>query len=280
MRKLLVCFLLSLVTTVSLAQNYTIHVVQRGETIESITKKYGVTIQDIQKANPTTKAYIYVGMKLKIPNKKVNNSQYIKRQNNTTNTTAPNEKRKESDAYKTSNYKTSPKTGSALGDLKISAYLELFGGYSNFLWNDGKSKPGIGFGASVTGQLYLEHIDIIPEGYYAELGLGYTRRGSGAYPIDYAQIKLSPLNYAYLLNGDFAIIGKLGGYAAFPLSKIKTDTNTIDTKFDYGVIVGVGAAYDKYGVMVSYERGLNNVSKSDVSLKNHCVFLTLSYKIY
>lgn len=43
------------------------HTVQRGETLSSIAGKYGVTVDKLKEANPTTKSYVYVGMKLIIP---------------------------------------------------------------------------------------------------------------------------------------------------------------------------------------------------------------------
>lgn len=51
-----------------LAQNPTFkHVVDKGETIESIAKKYGVTKESIIELNPDAAQFVYVGMELKIP---------------------------------------------------------------------------------------------------------------------------------------------------------------------------------------------------------------------
>lgn len=43
------------------------HVVQRGETLESIAEYYKVSVDDINKANPNADGMVYVGMKLNIP---------------------------------------------------------------------------------------------------------------------------------------------------------------------------------------------------------------------
>ena len=68
--KKLVLVLILLVASVDIsAQSVTTHTVQRGETIESIAKKYGVSVSDLQQANPSTKDYFYAGMKLFIPHK-------------------------------------------------------------------------------------------------------------------------------------------------------------------------------------------------------------------
>lgn len=57
---------IALFTMFSFAQEKT-HVVKKGETVATIAKTYGVTIESLQDANPDLKSYIYVGMSLKIP---------------------------------------------------------------------------------------------------------------------------------------------------------------------------------------------------------------------
>lgn len=52
----------------AMAQSQTVtHVVQRGETLESIAEYYKVSVDDINKANPNADGMVYVGMKLSIP---------------------------------------------------------------------------------------------------------------------------------------------------------------------------------------------------------------------
>lgn len=43
------------------------HILERGETLESIAKKYGVTTEQIIELNPEVKTFTYVGMELIIP---------------------------------------------------------------------------------------------------------------------------------------------------------------------------------------------------------------------
>ena len=60
--------LLCTVCVLAMAQSQTItHIVQRGETIESIADYYKVSVADINKANPNADGIIYVGIKLNIP---------------------------------------------------------------------------------------------------------------------------------------------------------------------------------------------------------------------
>jgi LysM domain. len=51
------------------------HVVDVGETFESIAQKYGLTEQQLKEANPKYRGVFYVGMKLNIPQKKVETKQ-------------------------------------------------------------------------------------------------------------------------------------------------------------------------------------------------------------
>lgn len=69
MKKLFLTFALMLASLSMSAQTNQSHTVQRGETIESVAKKYGISVSDLQQANPSTKDYFYAGMKLVIPRK-------------------------------------------------------------------------------------------------------------------------------------------------------------------------------------------------------------------
>ena len=66
MKKVLLVFIAMMTMTVAMAQQVT-HVIQRGETLESIAQKYQVTVDAIKQANPDAVNMIYVGMRLLIP---------------------------------------------------------------------------------------------------------------------------------------------------------------------------------------------------------------------
>lgn len=53
------------------AQIKTEHVVQKGETIESIAAKYGVTVDELKRINQKAAKFLYAGMKLVIPQRSV-----------------------------------------------------------------------------------------------------------------------------------------------------------------------------------------------------------------
>mgnify|MGYP002516807678 CR=1 FL=1 len=67
-KKIFLSVLFCTVCMLSMAQSQTItHVVQRGETIESIAEYYKVSVAEINKANPNADGIVYVGMKLVVP---------------------------------------------------------------------------------------------------------------------------------------------------------------------------------------------------------------------
>lgn len=75
LKRIVMCCLMFVVVNAVFAQDYQAkHEVQRGETLASIAKRYGVTVQMIKDANPQMGNLFYVGLKLNIPSKgKVDN---------------------------------------------------------------------------------------------------------------------------------------------------------------------------------------------------------------
>ena len=65
-RALAIAMMLLVCATISMAQTKS-HTVTRGETIESVAQKYGVTVDALKEANPSMGSMFYVGMKLIIP---------------------------------------------------------------------------------------------------------------------------------------------------------------------------------------------------------------------
>jgi len=70
LKHILMFSLMLLIVNIVAAQDYQIkHEVQRGETLSSIAKQYGLTEQMIKDANPQMGNLFYVGLKLNIPKK-------------------------------------------------------------------------------------------------------------------------------------------------------------------------------------------------------------------
>lgn len=70
------------------AQDYVSHKIAKGETLYSIAEKYGVTVDDIKKANPKVGNYFYAGLTIQIPNKKNGNTK-TEGANNVINSVTP-----------------------------------------------------------------------------------------------------------------------------------------------------------------------------------------------
>ena len=68
MKRTILSLLFGTASMFAMAQNQTVsHVVQRGETLESIAEYYNVSVEDIDKANPNMDGVVYVGLKLNLP---------------------------------------------------------------------------------------------------------------------------------------------------------------------------------------------------------------------
>lgn len=66
-KKIVLAIIVAMTANIAMAQSTKIHVVERGETIESIAQKYGVTKDAIVKLNPDLEQFMYVGMELTVP---------------------------------------------------------------------------------------------------------------------------------------------------------------------------------------------------------------------
>lgn len=68
MKKIILALGLMTAALGATAQNTT-HVMQKGETVESIARKYGISTDELLRLNPDAKTFVYVGMKFAIPSK-------------------------------------------------------------------------------------------------------------------------------------------------------------------------------------------------------------------
>ena len=50
------------------------HIVEKGDTLYSLSKKYGVSVDDLRSANAISGSDLYAGQKLIIPAKKMTNA--------------------------------------------------------------------------------------------------------------------------------------------------------------------------------------------------------------
>ena len=75
-------------------------------------------------------------------------------------------------------------------------------------------------------------------------------------------------------------MGKAGVYMGYPFTKIETSRNSFDTNMDFGFLLGIAADFSSIGVGLSYERGLTDVCSSNLSIKNQCIFFSVSYRLF
>lgn len=176
--------------------------------------------------------------------------------------------------------KSGERSRAGFAGIGIDFVPSVFMGFANFV-SDGVSPKGTaGFGVDFAFQFTARNtISYIPRNYYMEASLGYSQKGSGAFPLHYMALKLSPVGYKYPMDG-FMLFGKLGIYTGYTFSTIETRSYVFDSKVDVGLLVEIGAEYEKIGVGLSYERGLTNVCNSKLKLNNQCFYFNLSYRLF
>lgn len=148
---------------------------------------------------------------------------------------------------------------------------EVLAGYSNFYWDEGSPKSGLGFG----GGVFLDANS--PSFYFGSISVGYNRKGSGAYPLSYLSAKIYPLGFKYAIIPEIQLYAKLGMYFSLGFSHITDKYGEESADFDYGIVGSIGARYKQFGFGISYEHGCTPVIDSDVDLYNRNIFLTFSY---
>lgn len=153
-------------------------------------------------------------------------------------------------------------------------------GYVDFASADTSAKGGFGCGIDCTLEICAkDKIGFIPRNFYADISVGYALKGSYAIPLHYITLKLRPFGYRYYLP-KLDIYGKLGIYTGFPLSVVETNENIFRTNVDCGLSMAVGVEFDRIGVGLLYEQGFTNVCRSRVKLKNSCISVNVSYKLF
>lgn len=153
-------------------------------------------------------------------------------------------------------------------------------GYANFTCSSVYPVPRMGLGINCALQFIAEEkISFIPKDYFTEVSLGYSMRGSGAFPMHYFNLKLIPFGYRFVL-ADYVLLAKLGTYVGVSPSVVETNNNSFNTNADVGISIGLGLEKDNIGIGISFEQGLTDVCDANLSLKNQCLFINLSYRLY
>ena len=169
-KKFFLSVLLCTVCVFSMAQSQTVtHVVQRGETLESIAEYYKVSVADINKANPNADGIIYVGMKLNIPT-----STSPKNETRTEKTTTSGISSNENTSYvlQSSTTKKSYDNETTLG-------LQFARVKASYLFPTEMEKSSRGhYRSSYNLSFVLEGEYVFNPNIFAGCGLGYMAQGS------------------------------------------------------------------------------------------------------
>lgn len=219
--------LLCTVCVVTMAQSQTVtHVVQRGETIESIAKYYNVSVEDINKANPNVDGIVYVGMKLNIPasastQKEINNTETPK------NDSSSNENRI---FVSQSTYKTKKKVIN--DDNETTLGLQIARVKASYLFPTELEKSTRGhYRSSYNLSFVLEGEYVFNPNAFAGFGLGYMAQGSCNHDRNYS--KEDGVSYQqYQSEYNYVMLPLSVGYR-MPLAK--------NVNFD--IYTGLTAAY-------------------------------------
>ncbi len=164
--------------------------------------------------------------------------------------------------------------------LSVDAIASGCVGYSDFISKQSEAIGRLGFGieASLQGEL-KDNLGFIPKGWYAETGIGYSLKGSAAYPMHYINIKVAPFGYACEFL-PIPITTNLGFFMGIPLSVVETNIYRFKSHLDLGLYAKIACWYRDIGIGLSYEYSFTNVCNANTPLKNNAVFLNISYRIH
>lgn len=238
MKKLFFSFALMLASLSMSAQTNQSHIVLRGETIERVAKKYGISVSDLQQANPSTKDYFYAGMKLIIP-RKTNTQNTTQTQNpNSSNTAAiitPSSAKTKNNQINT--IKKNVQLPTSHSELNGSDFTSV----ALTLGSDFTDLVGMTYG--IQGQYFLDN------------GLGATLTVGANYGMeDDADImfRLGP-SYVYPLTNIFYVMGT----ACYTLTMGDYNGNT-GTVSGVSVIPTIGLSFNRIKVGINSDLNWRN----------------------
>lgn len=163
--------ILCTICVLAMAQSQTVtHVVQRGETLESIAEYYNVSVEDIDKANPNMDGVVYVGLKLNIPT-----STSPKNETKTENTTTIGNSSKVNTTYVPQSSCTINKSY----DNETTLGFQFARFKASYLFPTEIEKSSRGhYRSSYNLSFVLEGEYVFNPNIFASFGLGYMAQGS------------------------------------------------------------------------------------------------------
>lgn len=283
---------LMLVTGINIiaqSQSPRIHILQRGETLQSVASLYKVTYEDLIALNPDAKDFVYVGMEIKIPDTVVSpavpeeapvfETPEPVRENKTRPSapvrTEPNDNWGGTSSPVYFDYES--RSARSYDSSSISLYFALQAGFgfSTFMWNNGDVNGTMSYSGDIAMQLYLrEHTGFLPANWYSELAVGYDKRGAADYDMSYIHARVYPLGYSIPVS-QFNVVLKAGATVAYPLDELKSWSSDLQI----GVGGGLQIDFGRFAIGCNVEYDFTKVSSdAPETLNNFAVLGTLSYK--
>lgn len=186
--------------------------------------------------------------------------------------------------YVADNYDRGTNTPLEMGHFmpkSMNLYLGVQAGFgwSNFLWNDGSVNGTMSYSADIIAQLDFEkRVSFIPQNWYAELALGYDKKGAADFDMSYVHARIYPLGYRIPLD-PINIVVKGGVSLGFPINDLETYSNSWTSDFQCGVGGGLQIEWKQFAIGCNVEYDFTEVSSScNQTLNNIAILGTLSYK--
>lgn len=313
-KKILLAIIVALTANIAVAQTAKIHVVERGETIESIAKKYGITKDALVAVNPDAAQFVYVGMELTVP---VADAKAV-------STTDPSNVTMEiaETPQNSKSIESREELGGVNNSKSDSRYeYEIFAGLSinGFTGKAAKNfDTKSGFNVGLTARCYLIN------NFFAEASLAVATKGykhdvyisSGDYwddegsnfdtttKTDYTSYNIDVpvlIGYRLPINDDLSLKIKAGPYFTYALSgkmtikewdtsysdihSSETEYTETETKigdidgfknFGCGIHTGVSVDYKHYILSAYYQRAFTKLDKSKTYEQN--ILLSIGYR--
>lgn len=270
------------------------HVIQRGETLQSIAKAYGVSYDSLVSLNPEAKEFTYVGMEIKIPDTVAapavpeGTTFFEMNEPVQVNQPLPSESAPVEQNYNQGGssspvyFDYEPRVARSYDDTSsISLYFALQAGigFSTFTWSNGGVHGTMSYSGDIAMQLYLrDKTGFLPANWYSELALGYDKRGAADFDMSYVHARVYPIGYAIPVSG-FNVVLKAGATVGYPLGELKSSMASWSADLQIGVGGGLQIDFGRFAIGCNVEYDFTKVSSdAPETLNNFAVLGTLSYK--
>lgn len=265
MKKVLSVIIIFSIAFCCSAQNTVTHIVQRAETIESIANKYGISVADIQKANPDVKNYFYVGMQLSIPSKTVSKTpENTQPQNEQSNQPILSQSQQSQLSFVPTTTDKGNNGESRVGTGAIVSEVSMLNLQTNL-----PSMYDSNWGWHITlGYRYFFHNNIYTEGLLGWQMHMIWEKGTGGGNLT-SQGLILPIHAGvfYPLSDNLGVGFLIGPRIIFPVSakyEVGNSSEKLKTETTVGLDLGIDIAYKEYSFRPIFNIGLGSNNKTQM----------------